>query len=533
MSESDLIHNLILQSASLQPDAPALTYKNATLSYAEFAREVLDSAKGFLELGLQRNDRVGVFLEKRLEAVIAQFGASAAGGAFVPINPLLRAKQAAYILRNCAVRILVTSSARLAGLIDVLGGCPGLESIILVDEGHFDGATLRPQIATWKAMMTTAVGSKRKRHRMVDSDMAGILFTSGSTGMPKGVVLSHRNLVASARSACEHLRNTAEDRILCVLPFSFDYGLVQLTSAFNMCANVVLFDYLFPRDIPEIIAKEKVTGLAGVPPLWIQLAEIEWPRAATQSLRYVTSSGGAMPGATLGKLRKALGDTEIHLMYGLTEAFRSTCLPPSELERRPNSIGRPIPNADVMIVRQDQTLCRPQEVGELVHRGAFVSRGYWNDSAATAERFRPSPNQPGELSVPETAVWTGDMVWYDDDGFFYFVGRRDDQIKTSGYRVSPTEVEEVLYGTDLVAEAAAFGVPHLELGQAIVVVATAARPGQLDKESILEKCRQEMPTYMTPLLIIERQSIPRTPNGKMDRKQLADEFANIFQRSSE
>ena len=532
MTTRDLVHGLILRSASRRPDSPAVTYKDATYSYGRLAEETVAAAKGLVELGLRKSDRVGVFLEKRVETVIAQFGAAAAGGVFVPINPLLRARQAAHILRNCQVRILVTSSVRPAGLRDVLRECPDLKHVVVVDDdGGFDDLAQKFGFTTWIALISAGSEGAAMPHRVVDGDVAAILFTSGSTGMPKGVTLSHRNLTASARSASEHLRNNSEDRILCVLPFSFDYGLVQLTSVFTMGASVVLFDYLFPQDVPKIIASENVTGLAGVPPLWIQLGRIDWPQAAIKCLRYITNSGGAMPKATLHKLRSKMPNVEIHLMYGMTEAFRSTCLPPSQIELRPNSIGKPIPNAEVVIVRKDQSLCEARETGELVHRGVFVTQGYWNDSEATAERFRPAPDLPAEIAVTETAVWSGDLAWYDEEGFFYFVGRMDDQIKTSGYRVSPFEVEEVVYETNFVAEAVAFGVPHPELGHAIVVVATPPRNGKLDTETILQKCRQDMPSYMVPMLIIERATIPRSPSGKFDRRCLANEFADKFETS--
>jgi acyl-CoA ligase (AMP-forming) (exosortase A-associated) len=529
---TDLVHELIRGSAAVRPDASAVTFKSKTLSYAQLAAEVDIVGGGLLELGLQKQDRVGIYLEKRLETVIAQFGATAAGGVFVPINPLLRARQVAYILKNCGVRILVTSASRLAGLEQVLPECPELKSIVVVDNENVESKIESPVIEPWDKLRAIGKSNSAPPHRIIDSDTAAILFTSGSTGMPKGVVLSHRNLVASARSAGEHLGNTSEDRILCVLPFSFDYGLVQLTSAFNVGASIVLLDYLFPQDVAKVVAEQRITGLAGVPPLWIQLAQVEWPEAAVASLRYVTNSGGAMPQAILKRMREILRDTEIYLMYGLTEAFRSTFLPPAELDRRANSIGRAIPNAEVMVVRSDGTPCEAGEVGELVHRGVFVSRGYWRNPSATAERFRPAPQQPDSLSVPEIAVWSGDLAWRDEDGFCYFLGRRDDQIKTSGYRVSPTEVEEIIYGTGLVREAAAFGVPHPTLGQAIVVVATPPKGGSLEKSKILEACRKEMPTYMIPGAIVERSSIPRTPNGKMDRKLLVQESMNMFEGST-
>ncbi len=514
------------RNASERPDAPAVAYKGEGLTYAALHRRVLEAAGGLREIGVVRNDRVGIYLEKRLEAVVAQFGATAAAAVFVPINPMLRAKQAAYILQNCGVRVLVTPSARLKSLAEVLPQCRALEAVVLVDETA-GGNGAGPTLIAWQSFLAAGDNGASAAERGIDTDMVAILFTSGSTGMPKGVVLSHRNLVASARSASQHLGNTAEDRILCVLPFSFDYGIVQVTSAFNVGASIVLFNYLLPRDVMAAVHKERITGLAGVPTLWIQLAQHEWPDESKR-LRYITNSGGAMPGATLARLREKLPNTAIHLMYGLTEAFRSTCLPPSELDRRPNSIGQPIPNAEVMVVREDGSRCDAGELGELVHRGSFVTKGYWHNPERTAERFKPAPLQPAELNVPEIAVWSGDFAWYDEDGFYYFVGRRDDQIKTSGYRVSPTEVEKLVYGTHLVGEAAALGLPHPVLGQAVVVVATSPLGGQLDKARLLERCREEMPTYMVPLAIIERPSLPKTPNGKMDRKQLAAELANLF-----
>jgi acyl-CoA ligase (AMP-forming) (exosortase A-associated) len=360
--------------------------------------------------------------------------------------------------------------------------------------------------------------------------MAAILYTSGSTGKPKGVVLSHRNMVAGAKSVAEYLKNTPDDRILSVLPLSFDYGLSQLTTAFHVGATNVLMNYLMPRDIIDTVAEEKITGLAAVPPLWIQLVQSKWPRDI--SLRYITNSGGAMPRATLDSLRNILPDTEVFLMYGLTEAFRSTFLPPGEVEVRPDSIGKAIPNAEVLVVRDDGSLCAAGEPGELVHRGALVSMGYWNDPEKTAERFKPLPSRQSGLTIPELAVWSGDTVRMDEEGFLYFIGRRDEMIKTSGYRVSPTEVEEVIYGTELVGETAAVGVPHPVLGQAIVLIATPRTGSVLDQDALLAACKLHLPAFMLPSRIECREgNLPRNPNGKIDRKLLAQALQDAFMES--
>jgi acyl-CoA synthetase (AMP-forming)/AMP-acid ligase II len=300
-----------------------------------------------------------------------------------------------------------------------------------------------------------------------------------------------------------------------------------LTTAFVVGASVVLLEYLLPRDVVAALARHRITGLAAVPPLWNQLARLAWPAEAAESLRYITNSGGAMPRPTTAALRAALPQTRVYLMYGLTEAFRSTYLPPDQVDVRPDSIGRAIPNTEIMVVREDGTECAPGEPGELVHRGALVGLGYWNDPEKTAERYRPAPGQPPELPNPEIAVWSGDQVRCDAEGYLYFVSRKDEMIKTSGYRVSPTEIEEVVYATGLVAQAAALGVPHPIIGQAVVVV---VQPSQapLDVEAVLAHCRRELPTFMVPALVLAREELPRNQNGKIDRKALATDLAGLF-----
>jgi len=522
----DLIHDLLLQNAGKTPHQDALSCQGVRHDYGTLSAQVLDCAAGLLHLGLGRAERVAVYLEKRLETVIALFGAAAAGGVFVPINPLLKPDQVAYILKDCNVRILVTSVERLRLLAPILVECHDLHAVIVV--GGKTEPVVGPDIVAWEDAMSHA--GQLEPHRAIDTDMAAILYTSGSTGMPKGVVLSHRNMVAGARSVALYLENHRGDRILSALPLSFDAGFSQLTTAFHVGASVTLINYLVPVDIVAAVEKYGITGLTAVPPLWIQLARLKWSERTRKSLRYIANTGGRMPRATLDALRAALPDTLVYLMYGLTESFRSTYLPPAELDRRPDSIGKAIPNAEVLVVREDGTPCEPGEPGELVHRGALVSLGYWNDAEKTAERFKPAPGQPDGLVMREIAVWSGDTVRMDEEGFLYFISRRDEMIKTSGYRVSPTEVEEVVYTTGLVGEAAALGIAHPVLGQAIVVVATDPANGRLDTDELLVQCRQRLPAFMVPSrVIVSKANLPRNPNGKIDRKRLAQEFQGLFE----
>jgi acyl-CoA ligase (AMP-forming) (exosortase A-associated) len=522
---SDLVHDFIFASARRTPRAPALVHGDARLDYAALADAVRAAA---LALGLRRRapgERVAVFLEKRIENVAAMFGAAAAGCVFVPVNPLLKPEQVAHILADCNVRVLVTSAQRLAALAPVLAHCPDLRTVLATGLKEAYPLPAGVELVGWEQALDAAAALPPDvPPRRIDADVAAILYTSGSTGKPKGVVLSHRNLVAGAQSVASYLGITADDRILSVLPLSFDYGLSQLTCAFLVGASAVLINHLFARDIVAMVASERITGLAAVPPLWAQLARLPWPADCT--LRYLTNSGGAMPGATLAALRAALPRAQVFLMYGLTEAFRSTYLPPSELDRRPDSMGRAIPNAEVMVVRPDGTPCAPGEPGELVHRGALVSLGYWNDPVKTAERFRPAPGQDPALPLTEMAVWSGDTVRRDEEGFLYFVARTDDMIKVSGYRISPTEVEEIVYATGLVEEAVAFGVPHPELGQAVVLLAVAP---SASTAQLLKECQRHMPAYMVPAHIaLHAQAFPRNPNGKIDRPALRASLLGLF-----
>lgn len=522
---NDLIHDLIFQSEQASPEAEALVYGAQRLSYRDLAALVRAAANGFLRGGLQRGERVAVYMEKNIENVAAMFGASLAGGVFVPVNPLLKAEQVAYILADCNVRVLVTSADRLRVLAPVLAQCPDLRTVIATGSGEL-AAVPKVQALSWDAALDVPPAGIPAR--AIDADMAAILYTSGSTGKPKGVVLSHRNMMAGARSVASYLGNTPQDRLLAVLPLSFDYGLSQLTTAFSVGACAVLINHLFPRDVLNAVVAERITGLAAVPPLWIQLAPLDWPADCT--LRYITNSGGAMQRPTLDALRKALPNAKPYLMYGLTEAFRSTYLPPEELDRRPDSMGKAIPNAEVMVLRPDGSECAAGEPGELVHRGALVSMGYWNDPARTAERFRPLRARHAGLPLQELAVWSGDTVRRDEEGFLYFVSRSDEMIKTSGYRVSPSEVEDVIYAQEAVAEAAAIGVPHPALGQAIVVVAATREGKPMTAAELLAACKPRLPAYMLPQKIVMVEgTLPRNPNGKIDRKLLGTEYAGVFQ----
>lgn len=523
MRQTHLLHELIRASADHAAENPALTGGTLTLSYGELAAQCEGFASGLMALGLARAERVAVYLDKRPEFVAACFGAAAAGGAFVPVNPLLKPDQVGYILRDCNVRVLVTSAERLALLQPVLATCHDLRQVVVVGEPRELPAVEGASVHRWRELVAAP---PHAGHRVIDTDLTAILYTSGSTGRPKGVVLSHRNMVMGAHSVASYLGNHAGDTLLAALPLSFDAGFSQLTTAFHAGARVVLLNYLLPRDVLNAVVREQVTGLTAVPPLWIQLAQLDWPDGATDHLRYIANTGGRMPRETLSALRARLPRTRPFLMYGLTEAFRATYLPPEEVDRRPDSIGKAIPNAEVLVLREDGSECAPNEPGELVQRGALVGMGYWNDPEKTAERYRPLPaaiaGRDSGLVLPEIAVFSGDTVRRDEDGFLYFIGRRDEMIKTSGYRISPNEVEEVLYATTLVGECAAFGVPHDTLGQAIVAVVTPPSGASLDPAALLAECRKRMPAYMVPARIEVREgALPRNPNGKIDRKALA------------
>ena len=503
----------------------ALDDNKQQLTYQQLEQAIDRLADYFIGLGLAPKSRIGVYLPKQVEAVISFFAASRAGLVFVPLNPLLKPTQVSYIAQNCNIKLLVTSSQRSKILHSIYDECEDLDHLLIVDDSTKFAQPDSVRAQFWSELPRP---QQPRRRQAISIDLAAILYTSGSTGQPKGVCLSHQNLIAGAQSVSQYLHNTADDILLAVLPLSFDYGLSQVTTGLLVGAKVVLMEYLLPRDVIRQVEKHQVTGLAAVPPLWVQLAALDWPESTQDSLRYITNSGGAMPEATLTQLRKALPHTAPYLMYGLTEAFRSTYLEPSELDKRPNSMGKAIPNAEILVLREDGTECDANEPGELVHRGVHVSLGYWNAPEKTAERFKPlDPNVP---HLAELAVWSGDTVTRDEEGFLYFIGRKGDMIKCSGYRISPAELEDTLYHFELVDEVAAIGIPHQQLGQAVMLVITLANGATPDEHSIKaikRFCQQQLPNYMQPKFIEFVDQLPRNANGKIDRPALKNKYLHI------
>lgn len=517
------LHHLVEQQAALRADRTALTHGSTSLTYADLWERVDAFGRALVGLGLDRGERVAVFLDKRPETVAAFLGTSVADGVFVPVNPVLKGPQVSYILDDCDVRVLVTSRQRWQAVRDDAKGCAALAHVVLVDgDPDETGASGEPALHALASLLSS-VEPLPPRGSTVDLDMAAILYTSGSTGRPKGVVLSHRNMLVGAESVSTYLANTEDDVILSALPLSFDAGLSQLTTAFAVGAHVVLLNYLLPRDVPKLCAKHGVTGLTCVPPLWLQIAAVDWPPEATASMRYLANTGGRMPRATLDRLREIFPGARPYLMYGLTEAFRSTYLDPSQVDTRPDSIGKAIPNAEILVVRPDGTPCEPGEEGELVHRGPLVALGYWGNPDKTAERFRPVPGPASPWRAPELAVWSGDRVVADEEGYLYFVGRTDDMIKTSGYRASPTEIEEVVYDTGLVTDAVALGLPDPALGHRVVLV-VSPYGDEVDVDELLAILRRTLPLYLVPAEVVVRAELPRSPNGKFDRVLLREQL---------
>jgi acyl-CoA ligase (AMP-forming) (exosortase A-associated) len=502
---------LLQRTAMRSPDQLAVIDHGGRITYGALAEMADRLSRSMIGLGLERHDRVAVYLDKSIETVATIFAACAAGLVVVPINPKLKPHQVRHIVADSGAAALVTTRYRLQQLADAVDA--NAMKIILTTAGTED---IRSGVHSWSAL--AAAESPGRPHRCIDMDPSAILYTSGSTGMPKGVVVSHRNLILGAESVNAYLGTTREDVILSLLPLSFDAGLSQVTTATAAGAKLVLHNYIQAKEAVADCAAHGVTSITAVPPLWTQLAAAAWGESASRAVRLFANTGGHMPAPLLASLRSLFPRAKPFLMYGLTEAFRSTYLDPSEVDRRPGSIGKAIPDAEILVLRPDGSRCDPGESGELVHRGGLVTLGYWNDPARTAQRFRPLTQRPAEGLIPEMAVWSGDIVKTDEDGFLYFVGRRDEMIKSSGYRISPTEIESVLFDAPGVNEAAVFAVPDEALGQ-LILAAVVAAGGHLDAERVRQHCGRLLPPYMVPH-IIEVDALPRTPNGKIDRPNL-------------
>lgn len=492
-----------------QPDAPALVFKSHTLSYEALNRRLGQLAAWLAAEVPEQGARVATWLPKSELACLMPLAAVRARLVHVPVNPLLKRAQVAHILGDSGARLLISNAGRLTTLL----------------EGDLAGAAAHEEGAVWAAAESFAALAPSQA---APDDLAAILYTSGSTGRPKGVMLSHANLWLGAVSVAHYLALTPEDRVLAVLPLAFDYGQNQLLSTWHAGGSVMPLDYLTARDVAKAVERHDITTLAAVPPLWVQLVELDWPEGAARKLKRLTNSGGALTEPLVRALRARFPEARLFPMYGLTEAFRSTYLDPALVDTHPTSMGKAIPFAEVMVVADDGREAEADEEGELVHAGPLVAQGYWQDTERTAERFKAAPafSRMGGM-----AVWSGDRVRRDAQGLLHFAGRRDAMIKTSGNRVSPQEVEDSAIATGLVAEAVALGLPDPALGQAIHLIVRAKGDTAEAEAALPAALARDLPGFMVPRVIHWRAEMPLSPNGKLDRTGLYQELSAAVAQS--
>ena len=520
-----LVHHFLENSAARFPDKIALIHGDQRLTYQQINQLSNQLASSLADMGVKRQDRVIIFLDNSVEAVIALFGILKAGAIFVMLNPAMKAKKLNYILQDSGARALITHKTKARILADAIKDAPKLDHIIWCGSENapdhpINQSSSQPVIQyshLWSDILSQPFTFDLSPFASpVDLDLATIIYTSGSTGEPKGVMSAHYNVVAAATSIATYLENVEDDIILSALPLSFDYGLYQILMAFLFGGTVVLEkSFVYPYKVLERLVQERATGFPIVPTMLALLLQMEdLNKFDFSSLRYISNTAAALPVAHIKRLRDLFPQVNIYSMYGLTECKRVSYLPPKDIDRRPDSVGIPMPNEEVFVVDEKGKELGPGEIGELVVRGSNVMQGYWNAPEETARRFRPGRYRG------EAMLYTGDLFKKDAEGFLYFVARKDDMIKTKGERVSPKEVENCLCELDGVAEAAVIGVPDDIFGQAIKAFAVAKEGSQLSHDQVLKYCSQNLEPFMVPKYLEIRDSLPKSPAGKIDKKQL-------------
>ena len=513
------VERFLEDGAAAWPDKLALVCGDRRLSYAEIDERAERVAAGLHRLGVRPRDRVVVHLDNSVEAVIAVFAILKAGAVFAVVNPTTKADKLGFILRNCGATALVADPRRLAVVSEAVARA-GIACRVIVT-GNAPDAGSGGDDVTFQALGEESAPAPARDARGIDVDLCALVYTSGSTGTPKGVMLTHLNVVSAATSITTYLEMSSSDIVLNVLPLSFDYGLYQVLMTFKAGGCVVLErSFAYPHAVLETLIAERVTGLPIVPTISAILLGLELDRYDLSSLRYITNTGAPLPGRHIAELRRALPHVRLFSMYGLTECKRVSYLPPEEIDRRPDSVGRPMPNVEVFVVDADGRRMA-HGTGELVVRGSNVMQGYWELPDETARALRPGA-LPGERDL-----WTGDVFRIDEDGFLYFVGRRDDIIKTRGEKVSPREVENVLYDLPGILEAAVVGEPDPVLGQALVVFVVPRAEAGLTENLVLHHCAQRLEDFMVPRRVEFVDALPRTATGKIDRRRITERDGSL------
>ncbi len=511
-----LLHDVLIDAAKASPEKTALIIGDAKYSYATLDRASTALAHALIHAGVVRGDRVLVFADNTVETVISFWGVLKANAVVSPINPLTKADKLGYYLRDSRATALITD-AHLKNVFvpAVKAESKWLKAIVCsgsVDAAQMEGLT----VTAWDAALKPHEGKSLPRRANIDIDLAAIIYTSGSTGDPKGVMLTHRNMLTAATSISTYLELREDEVILNVLPLAFDYGLYQMLMAFLKGATLVLErSFAFPTRVLEQVVKQKVTGFPGVPTIYSIMAEMKSLGDYDFShVRYVTNTAAALPVKHIDFLRATFKNARVYSMYGLTECKRCTYLPPKDIEKKPTSVGIAIPNTELWLVDEDDQKLGPNQVGQLVIRGATVMRGYWEKPEATAQKLRPGP-LPGEM-----VLYTGDLCRLDDEGYLYFVGRSDDIIKSRGEKVAPKEVETALMNVKGVKEAAVIGVPDEVLGQAVKALVVLEAGVTFTEKDLQKECQKRLENFMVPKFIEFVADLPKTTTGKIKKTDL-------------